>query len=175
MVRQTKTTTLNPNVMIIVCFFFGLLGAYVYTTHKQRATSDLHTAIGDSSLNPSRLQPVQVINVLPEDHSYREPAFPRRAASYLGGLRTRPTLEYHQIGFLFNERMQLTLPLYGRRTYASSIMWNYYTLSDQLQTIPISLERDGRDCVKDIGCKELDSGDTVKVVGFGEPFEVKLY
>jgi len=68
------------------------------------------------------------------------------------------------------------LPLYGRRTMmGSSDRWNYYTRTDTFNPVPIPLRYKGRDCMDDIGCHELYSGEHVTLDGTGENGKVRLF
>jgi len=68
------------------------------------------------------------------------------------------------------------LPLYGRRTMrGSSDRWNYYTRTDTFNPVPIPLRYKNKDCMDDVGCQELYSGEQVTLDGTGESGKVRLY
>jgi hypothetical protein len=68
------------------------------------------------------------------------------------------------------------LPLYGRRTMrGSSDRWNYYTRTDTFNPVPIPLRYKNRDCMEDIGCQELFSGEPVTLDGTGESGTVRVF
>ena len=54
------------------------------------------------------------------------------------------------------------LPLYGRRTLRGSDRWNYYTRTDTYNPVPLPVHFQRRDCMDDVGCQEILSGETVK-------------
>jgi len=68
------------------------------------------------------------------------------------------------------------LPLYGRRTYGgSSDRWNYYSRTDTYNPVPVPLRNRGRDCMGDIGCPEVYSGDRMEVEGTGQHGTVRIF
>jgi hypothetical protein len=54
-------------------------------------------------------------------------------------------------------------PLYGRRTAGSSDRWNYYTRTDTFNPVPIPVKFEKRNCMDDVGCQEILSGENVKI------------
>ena len=94
--------------------------------------------------------------------------------------RTRGDLvEYDAIGYLYPEGLsdQLSssdtkintaagmLPLYGRPIYRGSNMWNYYTSTDQYNTINVPLMINNKKSTDKYGVKEIYNGDKVKILG----------
>ena len=67
------------------------------------------------------------------------------------------------------------LPLYGRRTTGSSDRWNYYTRTDTYNPIPIPIAHKKRDCMDDVGCNELMTGENVRLEGADKSGKVTLY
>lgn len=68
-----------------------------------------------------------------------------------------------------------TLPLYGRRLWTGSDMWNYYILNDSYNQMRIPLTINGKDSMEEYGVKELYDDDTVFVPSYGKTFTVKIY
>jgi len=66
------------------------------------------------------------------------------------------------------------LPLYGRPTSRSD-RFNYYTRTDTYNPVPLPLEYKKRDCMDDVGCNELSSGDDIRVRGDQNALKVSLY
>ena len=54
-------------------------------------------------------------------------------------------------------------PLYGRRTAGSNDRWNYYTRTDTFNPVPIPVKFEKRNCMDDVGCQEILSGENVKI------------
>lgn len=92
------------------------------------------------------------------------------------GLRTRGNPEAFQtIGNLSVGGGKM-LPLYGRRSInGSSDRWNYYTRTNEYNPVPLPLRHKNRDCMDDIGCPEVFSGDSIHVDGTGEHGLVRLF
>jgi len=68
------------------------------------------------------------------------------------------------------------LPLYGRRSISgSSDRWNYYTRTNEFNPVPLPLRHKNRDCMDDVGCPEVYSGETLHVEGTGENGTVRLF
>jgi hypothetical protein len=66
-------------------------------------------------------------------------------------------------------------PLYGRRTAGGSDRWNYYTRTDSFNPVPIPIRFQKRDCMDDIGCQEILSGEQVKIEVVGKEGTTKMY
>ena len=66
-------------------------------------------------------------------------------------------------------------PLYGRRTMGGSDRWNYYTRTDSFNPVPIPIRFQKRDCMDDVGCQEILSGEQVKIEAVGKEGTTKMY
>jgi hypothetical protein len=68
------------------------------------------------------------------------------------------------------------LPLYGRRTAGGGgDRWNYYTRTDTYNPVPIPVRFQKRDCMDDVGCQEILSGDEVKVEVMNKNGHTSMY
>jgi hypothetical protein len=67
------------------------------------------------------------------------------------------------------------LPLYGRRTATSTDRWNYYTRTDTFNPVPVPVTYNKRDCMDDVGCNELMTGEQVSTFGTGNAGKVHIY
>ena len=67
------------------------------------------------------------------------------------------------------------LPLYGRRLWNGSDMWNYYVLNENYNQVKLPLTINGKDSMDEYGVKELYDDDTVFVPSQGKTFTVKIY
>jgi len=67
------------------------------------------------------------------------------------------------------------LPLYGRRTTGSSDRWNYYTRTDSFNPVPVPIQYQRRDCMDDVGCQEIFSGETLRVDALNKEGAAQVY
>jgi cell division protein FtsL len=67
------------------------------------------------------------------------------------------------------------LPLYGRRLWNGSDMWNYYVLNENYNQVRLPLTFNGKDSMDEYGVKELYDNDTVFVPSQGKTYTVKIY
>jgi len=88
---------------------------------------------------------------------------------------------YRQLGILTgnnkgtNGGRDKILPLMGRPLFTNRDKFQYYTMSDQQNSVKLPILRNGRSCTNEYGCDRLYSGDTVYVEGLNEPYHVKIY
>lgn len=90
-------------------------------------------------------------------------------------ISTQGETEYVQIGILSNSNNDKVLPLFGKQTYQRSQQWNYYTTTDSYNLVKIPLSYEGKDCMKEVGCRELNNGDNIYIDEYGETFKIKIY
>ena len=83
---------------------------------------------------------------------------------------------YRQLGLLkpVNGSKNI-LPLMGRPLLVNRDTWQYYTMSDQNNSIKLPILKKGRSCTGEYGCDSLYSGDVVLVEGYDQRFRVSLY
>jgi hypothetical protein len=67
------------------------------------------------------------------------------------------------------------LPIYGRRTMRGGDRWNYYTRTDTFNPVPVPIRFQKRDCMDDVGCQEILSGEHVKIEVLGKEGTAKMY
>lgn len=79
-----------------------------------------------------------------------------------------------QMGLLIGSEGE-TLPLYGKEVRGRRDRYHYYTTTSGEQVYPIPVFVDNRDCMDDIGCKELYGNETVSVLGKTGTFTVTMY
>jgi len=84
--------------------------------------------------------------------------------------------QYRQLGILTatNSNGKI-IPLMGRPLFVNRDKWQYYTNSDQQNSMRLPVSRSGKSCTNEYGCDKLFNGDTVYVEGINEPYRVTLY
>jgi hypothetical protein len=83
---------------------------------------------------------------------------------------------YRQMGILtaLNTKGKI-IPLMGRPLFTNRDKWQYYTLSDQRNSIKLPVSRNGKSCTNEYGCDRLFNGDTVYIEGINEVYKVTIY
>lgn len=83
---------------------------------------------------------------------------------------------YRQLGILTatNSKGSI-LPLMGRPVLTNRDKWQYYTMSDQNNSVKLPVSRNGKSCTNEYGCDRLFNGDTVYIEGLNEPYRVTMY
>ncbi len=85
-------------------------------------------------------------------------------------------VNYRQVGILTRENGKETiLPLMGRPLYTNRDKWQFYTLSDQNNSIKLPITFKGKSCTNEYGCENLYNGDVVYVEGYNDAFKVTSY
>lgn len=105
------------------------------------------------------------------------PEFPPKGSivDFPIGIRTQGLPEqYQSVGIISLAGDNTPLPLYGRRTILSGDRWNYYTKTDQYNPVSVPVHRN-RNCIEDIGCNELFTGDNVKIPSIKKEGTVDIY
>ena len=83
---------------------------------------------------------------------------------------------YRQLGILnATSTKGKILPLMGRPIFTNRDKFQYYTMSDQHNSVKLPVSRNGKSCTNEYGCDRLYNGDTVYVEGINEPYRVTLY
>lgn len=107
--------------------------------------------------------PIEVPIQIPVEKEYRSPPIKEYKPGYV-----------QQMGVLVGPDEE-TLPLYGKEVRGRRDQYHYYTTTpgDQIYSLPVTI--DNRDCMDDIGCRELYGDETVSVMGQTGSFQAKLY
>lgn len=84
--------------------------------------------------------------------------------------------QYRQLGILTATSSKgKIIPLMGRPLFTNRDKWQYYTNSDQQNSMRLPISRNGKSCTNEYGCDKLFTGDTVYVEGINEAYKVTLY
>jgi hypothetical protein len=99
-------------------------------------------------------------------------AVPINVSTNIGAVDT----QYRQLGIMTatNSKGKI-VPLMGRPLFTNRDKWQYYTSSDQYNSMRLPISRNGKSCTNEYGCDKLYTGDTVYVEGINEPYRVTLY
>ena len=116
------------------------------------------------------------------DERYFIPGFPSRAvppgavpinvSTNIGAVDT----QYRQLGIMTatNSKGKI-IPLMGRPIFTNRDKWQYYTMSDQNNSMKLPVSRNGKSCTNEYGCDKLYNGDTVYIEGINEPYRITMY
>lgn len=87
---------------------------------------------------------------------------------------------YRQIGMLTpvnpvpNGKPQM-IPLMGRPLFSNRDKWQYYSMSDQKNSIKLPIIYKGKNATNEYGVDKVSNGDNVRVEGYNETFKVTEY
>ena len=107
--------------------------------------------------------PVEVPVQIPVEREFRKPPIKEYKPGYV-----------QQMGVLVGPDEE-TLPLYGKEVRGRRDQYHYYTTTPGDQVYPLPVTINDRDCMDDIGCRELYGNETVSVLGQTGSFQAKLY
>jgi len=84
--------------------------------------------------------------------------------------------QYRQLGILTSTNTKgKILPLMGRPLFTNRDKWQYYTNSDQQNSMRLPVSRNGKSCTNEYGCDKLFTGDTIYIEGINETYRVSVY
>src|SRR5210317_1656258 len=107
--------------------------------------------------------PVEVPVQIPVEREFRKPPIKEYKPGYV-----------QQMGVLIGEDGD-TLPLYGKEVRGRRDRYHYYTSTPGHQIYSLPVTHEDRDCMDDMGCRELYGQERVNVLGKSTPYEAKLY
>jgi hypothetical protein len=112
---------------------------------------------------------------IPEVVPIRPGTIPINVSTNLGAVDTN----YRQMGILTplhnNSKKDKIIPLMGRPLLVTRDKWQYYTMSDQNNSVKLPIIHNGRSCTNEYGCDRLYNGDRVYVEGYNQAFKVTIY
>uniref|UniRef100_A0A6C0C7B6 Uncharacterized protein n=1 Tax=viral metagenome TaxID=1070528 RepID=A0A6C0C7B6_9ZZZZ len=182
--KSNKLICMSKTVFYFGCIILLLIIYLIIdklTKHvKDECVCEYPKDIKDSKNNKNNVvvvdRPTKIIN---DDDIQQYRRGPEREYNMGRGLpiniRTRgEPNEYQNIGTLTNTTVANDIrPLYGRRVYRGSNLWNYYTVLNNHIQVKIPIERDSKNCVNEYGCSEIMDNEVITVNN--ESYTVSLY
>ena len=101
-------------------------------------------------------------------------AVPINISTNIGAVDT----SYRQLGILTplnGSSKDNIVPLMGRPLFTNRDKWQYYSTSNQNNSVKLPVSRSGRSCSNEYGCDKLYTGDTVYIEGVNEAYRVTVY
>lgn len=101
-------------------------------------------------------------------------AVPINVSTNIGAVDT----SYRQLGILTplnGSTKDNIVPLLGRPLFTNRDKWQYYSTSNQNNSVKLPVSRSGRSCTNEYGCDKLYTGDTVYIEGANETYRVTVY
>lgn len=84
--------------------------------------------------------------------------------------------QYRQLGIMTsNKDKGKIIPLMGRPLFTNRDKWQYYTMSDQYNSMKLPISKNGKSCTNEYGCDKMYNGDFVYVEGVNEPYRITMY
>jgi len=174
--------TCPPGVLCIenmtLLIFMLIIGLIIYVLTQHMPKSNLSTSNksrgNDDPINNIYIQPTTT-SLSPFNNPYSppimEPGIPINIPTQ-GLVNT----SYQQVGILTRTNGEQTiLPLFGRQLYANRDKWNYYTQSDQNNSVKLPITFKGKSGTNEYGCDSVYNGDSVFVEGYNDAFNVTVY
>lgn len=99
-------------------------------------------------------------------------SIPINVSTNMGAVDT----QYRQIGILTAISTKgKVLPLMGRPLFVNRDKWQYYTISDQHNSIKLPISKAGKSCTNEYGCDKIYTGDTVFIDGLNDVYGATIY
>ena len=144
-------------------------GFFSYFTRPNYAYNNLPN---DVLMNPYAPPLNDERYLIPEMMNIPRGRIPINISTNVGAVDT----SYRQVGILTPlNGVNKILPLMGRPLFVNRDKWQYYTLSDQNNSIKLPVVKNGRSCTNEYGCDKLYNGDTIYVEGYNQAFKVTSY
>ena len=189
--------------LVFIVISVGIIGTYLWKNNPLQTDTTAQALVVRRQENVSqdyydgggdiRLRPNVAYNNRPRDVLLNPYAPPLRDERYLvpdnarygGGIPINTSTsidavdaEYRQVGILTPSTGSTEgkiLPLMGRPLFVSRDKWQYYTMSDQRNSIKLPISRNGRSAMTEYGVDKLFNGDSVYIEGYNQAFKTTIY
>ena len=164
--------------LAVILLTISLVLGFSYYIQSRNTKHYMKNTSYSSSSSSSQVNLVYTRPVIPEKSTQNEWDYrPSKNPTY------EQNTKVQQIGFVTMEKTNpdeepKILPLFGQSLrYKHSDRWNYFTATDQYQSIRMPVHFEKRDCMnEDTGCREIYSNDKVTVPTYNDKdFTVTLY
>lgn len=166
-------------ILLVITLVLGF--AHFIRSRNNKRYGNYNTIDKSNAYNYRGENQVQLIYtrpVIPEKTNQAEWDYrPSKNPTYENNTRVQ------QIGYVTMEKTTpeqepKVMPLFGQSLrHKHSDRWNYFTATDQYQSIRIPVHFENRDCMnEDTGCREIYTNDTVTIPTYNDKnFTVNLY
>ena len=176
--------------LVFIIIAIGMFCMHIWNQPKQYGTPPPQVIIKEESCDYIEgggsgvyMRPNVAYTNLPGDVLMNPYAPPLRDERYLVPINVSTNVgavdtSYRQVGLLTplgGTNKDKILPLMGRPLFVSRDKWQYYTMSDQNNSIKLPISRNGRSCTTEYGVDKLYNGDTVYVEGYNQAFKITAY
>lgn len=86
----------------------------------------------------------------------------------------QPRQDFQKVGYAYNDSRTKVLPVYSRPAPRNPSRMQYYTMAEGTD-ISMAIQTGNKECLSDVGCEELQSGDVVKTEAADEELKVTIY
>ena len=166
---KNKINSLSLMLFLII----GLVVGSLITANLNKPTNK-HTRQNEIDIEPEGTQQYRD-HYLPRHHPPMNMPMPINVPTNIGFI---PQATYMQVGILsplHDKTEHKILPLMGRPLFANRDKWQYYSMSDQNNSIRLPIIKNRKNCTDEYGCDMLSDGDLVYVEGYNQMFKVTLY
>jgi hypothetical protein len=176
--------------LVFIIIAIGMFCMHIWNQPKQYGTPPPQVIIKEESRDYIEgggsgvyMRPNVAYTNLPGDVLMNPYAPPLRDERYMVPINVSTNVgavdtSYRQVGLLTplgGSNKDKILPLMGRPLFVSRDKWQYYTMSDQNNSIKLPISRNGRSCTTEYGVDKLYNGDTVYVEGYNQAFKITAY
>jgi hypothetical protein len=170
---------LTPGVLLSGALFIGAIVAIIWYINKTRPVFVMPQQHHEAPHTNVQVNTDERYSIAPRPERLWRTGYEIPPAAYgtripIGISTQGLPQQYQSMGILKTSGGQM-LPLYGRRTISRSDRFQYYTRSDTANPIPLPIRYKRHDCQDDIGCEELFSGESVKIVPTNEEAMATIY